>query len=130
MENPSTLRDASLSDIRPQLNLDTSQSGELERFQHEVLRPLLKFQHPILVRQFQAFLIEFKQNLDSVDSNQTRSYIQHVLKTHKRLRATYFGQLTGLMTDAEFGFYLQHRGEINKRLTQMLIQRLESHWCR
>lgn len=115
--------------LRPDLGIDTSQAFAVETFQHETLRPLLKLQHPLIVRQFDAFLVEHKQQLDRQGHQARQGYISHALKTHKRLRATYFGLVSGLMTEPEYDFYLQHRSELNKRLTQMLIQRLESHWC-
>lgn len=123
-----SIRDTALRNLRPELGIDTSQAFSVETFQHETLRPLLKLQHPIILRQFEAFLREHKQNLGEQDKGQRQTYISHALKTHKRLRATYFGLVSGLMTEGEYDFYLTHRSELNKRLTQMLIQRLESHW--
>jgi hypothetical protein len=127
-EDISTSRDQHLQALRPDLGIDTTQSSATETFQHETLRPLLKFQHSILVRQFDAFLAEHKQQLTPQPAERRSAYIAHALKTHKRLRATLFGLVSGLMTDTEYDFYLSNRSEVNKRLTQMLIQRLESHW--
>lgn len=128
MPNDRSPRDEALLQMRPDLGLDTSQSMAMERFQHETLRPLLKLQHPLLVRQFEAFLVETKQDLTTQSAGQRESYIAHACKVHKRLRATFFGLVTGVMTEEEYQFYLANRGECNKRLTQMLIQRLSSHW--
>jgi NAD-specific glutamate dehydrogenase len=128
MNNLLSSRDTALQQLRPELGIDTSQALALETFQHQTLRPLLKLQHPIILRQFEAFLREHKQNFSEQGKDQRQTYISHALKTHKRLRATYFGLLSGLMTEGEYDFYLSHRSELNKRMTQMLIQRLESHW--
>ena len=124
MTNSDHLRDHALLEIRPQLGLDTTQSRPLERFQHQTLRPLLKLQHSILVRQFQAFLKEHKQHLADQSTSERQAYISHVVKTHKRLRATLFGLISGFMTGDEYDFYLENRSECNKRITQMVIQRL------
>lgn len=129
MKDPTSIsRDQYLRQLRPQLGIDSTQSFAVETFQNETLRPLLKFQHPLLVRQFDAFLVEHKQQLEVQSPQDRKKYINHALKTHKRLRATCFGLVTGLMTEPEYDFYLKNRGEVNKRLTQMLIQRIESHW--
>jgi hypothetical protein len=121
-------RDAGLQALRPVLGIDTAQAQPIEAFQHQTLRPLLKLQHPLLLRQFEAFLVEHKQSFDQQTPDARQRYISHALKTHKRLRATYFGLVTGLMTEEEYDFYVANRGELHKRMTQLLIQRLESHW--
>lgn len=128
MNSSSLLRDEALRQLRPELGLDTDKAMAMETFQNETLRPILKWQHPLIIRQFTAFLRENKQDLASKNPDAQQSYISHALKTHKRLRATYFGLISGLMTEGEYEVYLTNRGEIHKRITQLLIQRLESHW--
>jgi len=121
-------RDQNLVALRPSLSLNGEASRPVEQFQNETLRPILKLQHELFVAAFQDFLRENKQQWPAELTQRQRDYISHVLKTHKRLRATLFGMVCGMMTKSEYEVYLLHRSEVHKRLTQMLIQRLESQY--
>jgi len=118
-------RDQALLEMRPRLSLDNSKAGEAESFQNKTLRPLLKLQNPLLKIMVREWLDAHKQDLTQQEGEEAKKLIEHILKTNKGLRATLFAMVVGLMTEEEVEEYLQHKREMNRRLTTMLIQRLQ-----
>ena len=118
-------RDDFLQKMRPVLDLPDLPAEPVARFQHEVLRPVLKLQNPLLLRGFAAYLTETKTNFARLDPAAQAAAIEQALKTHKRLRATFFGLVAACMTVAEYEFYLAHQRDLHKRMTLLLIKRLQ-----
>ena len=117
-------RDQALLAIRPLLPLDNSLSTEREKFQNETLRPILKFQNPAIKVVVNEWMKAHKQDLSSQTKERASATIEHVLKTNQQLRNQLFALVTGLMTEVELSYYFSQKGELNRRLTSMLIQRL------
>jgi hypothetical protein len=101
---------------------------DFEAFQSHVLRPVLKQQHAAIVEVFEAHLAEIRWNSASHSRQDTAARFEHELKTHLRLRATLMGMAMAGMTLAELRFCLRYRGEVQKRLTALLIRRIGSHF--
>ncbi|MEL6632575.1 MAG: glyoxalase [Bacteroidota bacterium] len=118
-----SVRDSQLLTLRPKVEVQNTFGNEVEAFQHTVLRPILKAQNELILMQFHAWLGENKQQ---PSPEKALELIPHALKTHKRLRATYFGLVSGWFTKDEYQFYLKHQREIHRRMTTMLIERLRS----
>ena len=122
MEN----RSEELLALRPLLFLDGVNEKPLEKFQNQVLRPILKYQHELWV-------LELKQNqffLQIMEKRWTgaefRQAIQSGISRSPDLKNRYFGMVTGLMTSDEYSFYLANRTELNKRILSMVIDRILS----
>ncbi|RMG71086.1 MAG: hypothetical protein D6722_07465 [Bacteroidetes bacterium] len=118
-------RDQALKVLRPHVGHAETKS-EIEAFQHAVLRPLLKLQHDLLVLQFEDQARSLKLPWDRMPAAERRATAEHLMQTHHRLRASLTGLVTGLMTREEFGFFLLHQDELGKRLSSMLMARLQS----
>ena len=118
-------RDLALLAMRPVIAF-TPAADPVENFQHAVLRPLLKLQHPLLVQQFEAQVVALKLPWDRMPAAERRATVQHLVQTHHRLRASLGSLVTALMTQTEFSFYLTHQAALNKRLGTLLVARLQS----
>ena len=115
--------DQTLIDIRPLGPTETEKASEIEQFQNDVLRPILKFQHELFIaesrsnsilnRCFQRETIEGK-----------RADIKQVFSKNAPIKYLLIGMVTGLMTADEFLSYQKQKSEFDKRITQMLIERL------
>lgn len=121
-------RDQALKALRPVIPY-TPAADEVEDFQHAVLRPLLKLQHPLLVQQFEAQALALKLPWSRMPAAERQATVQHLVQTHHRLRASLSSLVTALMTQAEFAFYLTHQAELNKRLGTLLVARLQSAYA-
>jgi hypothetical protein len=115
--------DKALVEIRPNVILESFNSDrENERFQNETLRPILKLQHNLLV----DFILN-QPKFDSVlKHKEVRKVFEDKLKdfiNQAYLKGQLIGMITGHFTSFELKFYLTQSKDINKRISQMLLQR-------
>lgn len=119
-----------LVSIRPEipgLGKNGSYFNSVEEFQNACLRPIIKFQNDIIIKTFQK-----EKNLKTVLSrgnnsrDQTLGIISHYIKMNKAISYLYVGIIYGLMTLRESEFYLQNHKELNKRIVQMISERINS----
>lgn len=125
MENRTT----QLIQIRPNLDLATA-TTEMEQFQNNTLRPILKFQNQLILHLFRNFIDKRfrkkKNTFDGMDISDQNIFITNAMKTDVRLKNIFLGIVLGHFTVEELTFYQKHESEINRRITSLLIQRLQS----
>ena len=125
MENRTT----QLTQIRPILDLVIA-STEIEKFQNNTLRPILKFQNPIVLQLFQNYINKRfrkkKNTFAGMDISDQNIFINKTMKTDVRLKNILLGIVIGQFTLEELAFYHMNESEINRRITTLLIQRLQS----
>ncbi|MDC3029859.1 glyoxalase [Flavobacteriales bacterium] len=121
-------RTSSLLAIRP--NIDTIDKSlktkDVEVFQNNVLRPILKFQNDLLLQIFIDYTNQYKGVFFKLSDHEKLSYIQQALSTNQRLRSLILGTIVGLFAVEDFGFYKLNSSALNKRIITMTIQRLQS----
>ena len=121
-------RTSSLLVIRP--NIDTIDKSlktkDIEAFQNNVLRPILKFQNDLLLQIFIDYANQYKGVFFKLSDHEKLSYIQQALSTNQRLRSLILGTIVGLFTVEDFGYYKLNSSALNKRTITMTIQRLQS----
>ena len=120
-------RTSSLLVIRP--NIDTIDKSlktkDIEAFQNNVLRPILKFQNDLLLQIFIDYANQYKGVFFKLSDHEKLSYIQQALSTNQRLRSLILGTIVGLFTVEDFGYYKLNSSALNKRIITMTIQRLQ-----
>ena len=121
-------RTSSLLAIRP--NIDTIDKAlntkEIETFQNDVLRPILKFQNDLLLQIFIDYANQYKGVFFKLSNYEKLSYIQQALSTNQRLRSLILGTIVGLFAVEDYGYYRLNLSALNKRIITMAIQRLQS----
>jgi hypothetical protein len=110
--------------IRPQIDTQPAQAAN-EAFLHESLRPVLKLQNELLVNITRHFLEKRKVKWEQLNQQQRLQQIQHSVGKDNRLRGLLFGCILGQFTSMELAYYLSNESEINRRISHLLIQRLE-----
>lgn len=120
------MRSQQLSSIRPNLELDSSQSTPAEQFQNQTLRPILKFQHELLVAAFRAYIDKRHGVFFQLSAKDRVEWIKHSLQKDQSLRNTLTGMIMGHFTLEEWTIFQSNEAEHSRRLIQMLIQRLQS----
>lgn len=108
--------------IRPILNL--SASSEKECFQNEVLRPILKLQHDIIIALFTFYIEKHNINVVDLDSTNDESEISTVIKKNTVLRNQLLGTVIGQMVLEEFLIYKKEERAYNKRILNMIGKRI------
>ena len=110
------------SDLRPILKLKES-SSPIEGFQNDTLRPILKLQNNIIVTLFNLYLENYKIILVS-KPKELLEQIKKICQKDKSLKNQLIGVTIGMFEDEEFKTYSEYSNEFNKRIIQMIIQRL------
>jgi len=120
------LRSSQLQSIRPQLNLDITQSSPAEQFQNQTLRPILKLQHDLLVAVFRGYIQKRHGVFAQLSSSAKLDWIQHSLQQDQRLRQLMAGIVIGQFTVEEWAVFAEHEAEYVRRLMGLVVQRLQS----
>ena len=112
-----------LKSLRPEIYYKKEAITELEIFQNEVLRPILKYQHELIV----ALVKNEKQLFEQLKMEEISSVklTQFFLK-QPNYKYFLIGKTCALMTSDEFGFYLKHKKELDKRISNMITDRILS----
>lgn len=116
----------SLIQLRPDVLREALESSPIEKFQNEVLRPILKFQHELLLEEWKLnpLFIQIKETSNPV---QKRKLLGLILSKNSGLLQRLIGTVVGLLTIDEFNFYLSEKVLIDKRIKELLLTRLLSY---
>lgn len=113
--------------LRPTLNFAPAAAPE-EAFQNNSLRPIMKLQHELLVTAFRLYLEKRKVKMEQIAVKQRFAKIKELVTRDNRLRGLLFGITVGQFTAEEMQYYVQFEGSINRRITNLLVERLLSNW--
>lgn len=119
-------RDQSLISIRPLIDIKQENNLPLEKFQNDTLRPILKLQHDCILKIFNDFLQAHKMTLNNLSKEQIEEIIHHNIKKNMALQSMLKGIIIGHFTESELSYWLLHKEEINKRIIQLCIKRIQS----
>ena len=109
--------------LRPVLNLAPAAAPN-ERFQNETLRPVAKLQHQLLRAAFRLYLKKRKVNMDQIAVARRFEKVKELVGRDNRLRGLLFGIMVGQFTAGEMDYYVGHESEVNRRITNLLTERL------
>ena len=112
--------------LRPDISAKKVDQTLSEEFQNTTIRPILKYQHTILIVFFSSNV--HVQYIVSTNFSLLKKQNQLKLFASKQLafRAQLLGMVTGLFTDAEFEFYLSEKVNLDKRISSMILERFFS----
>ncbi|MDC6364635.1 MULTISPECIES: glyoxalase [Flavobacteriaceae] len=120
-------RSKSLLDIRPEVNqavLHINMSDE-ERFQNETLRPVIKMQNLLLVEAFKNYVNKHKGVFYELSLEKRLEYIERAIQKDIKFRNSLKGMVIGQFTIEEYQVYIQNSSALNKRMMNMVIERLK-----
>ena len=115
-----------LAALRPDLEVDVSKSLPEEAFQNLTLRPILKLQHTLLAQLFQHYIHKRKDGYFSLSKRAKLDWIEHSVRTDLRFKSLLMGAVIGHFTAAELDFFHSNEAGCMRRLTDLLVQRLQS----
>ena len=114
--------------LRPVLkNLINSNTSDLERFQNEVLRPIIKMQNNLLVAFFNNYIKNRKIDFNKLKAEFQENKINSILTKDINFKNILLGSIIGHFNENEIKIYLKSKSELNKRIIQMLNQRLQDN---
>lgn len=101
-------------------------SSSEERFQNRTLRPILKFQNDLFIEVFKNYAIKQKGVFFSLSPEKKMNYIENVIQRDIKFRNSLKGIVIGLFTVCEYQEYILNSSNLNKRMMNLLIERLKS----
>lgn len=112
--------------MRPELPnvVNSTEISEIELFQNEVLRPIMKFQNNVLTTLFISNLKKRDVDFSKMNLNGRIAYVTYVIQKDLGLRNVLIGMVLGLLTVDEIGQYYYHETEYRRRISKMVIDRL------
>jgi len=122
-------RDQKLVELRPEIPgaFVSEQTSQEEKFQNETLRPIAKLQSKLLLEIFKNYIERRKNVYDKLSHQKRMHYIDHAVKHDAKLRNVVKGVFVGLFTHDEYVHYSDNMRALNKRITNLTIERLKSH---
>jgi pyoverdine/dityrosine biosynthesis protein Dit1 len=120
-----------LETIRPDIKSikNDLQSSEAERFQNVTIRPILKFQNSLILSLVNNHLFKHKIILSEMSQEKRFDTIKSILLNDRKFHELMTGIVVGLFTDQELTSYFSNEKELKKRITKMMIKRIQSQLC-
>lgn len=104
----------------------TNQSSSEEIFQNMTLRPILKTQNDLFIQVFINYAIKQKNVFFSLTPEKKMQYIENVIQRDIKFRNSLKGMIIALFTLDEYAEYIRISSNLNKRMMNMLVERLKS----
>lgn len=120
-------RDNNVLELRGEsLGTINSQSSLEEVFQNKTLRPILKLQNDLFIQVFINYALKQKNVFFSLTPEKKMAYIENVIQRDIKFRNSLKGMVIAFFTLDEYAEYIQNSSNLNKRMMNMLIERLKS----
>lgn len=97
----------------------------LELFQNQTLRPVIKMQHDLLIASFNTYKAKRKIDFSSLTDQKKRSKTKAVFVKYINYKNLTLGFIIGAFSLEEFAYYSLNASELNKRIIQIVIQRVQ-----
>jgi hypothetical protein len=119
-------RDLTVLELRGEAfgTINENSSSE-EIFQNKTIRPILAMQNDLFVAVFINYAIKQKSVFFTF-SRKKMAYIENVIQRDIKFRNSLKGIVIGWFTVDEYNQYIKNSSSINKRMMNMLIERLKS----
>lgn len=120
-------RDNNVLELRGEsLGTITSQSSLEEVFQNKTLRPILKLQNDLFIQVFINYAMKQKNVFFSLTPEKKMAYVENVIQRDIKFRNSLKGMVIAFFTLDEYAEYIQNSSNLNKRMMNMLVERLKS----
>lgn len=120
-------RDIDINNWRGQaIGIVSEQSSSEEKFQNETLRPILRLQNDLFLLVFKNHVSKHKNDFYSLTIERKMQFIENAIQKDIKFRNALKGMVIALFTLAEYEVYIQNSSALNKRMMNMLIERLKS----
>jgi len=120
-------RDFSIIELRPQIlsaRILPDMSAE-EYFQNKVLRPVIKLQNDLFIEVFKNYIRKNKNSFYDINANERLRYIENAVQKDIKFRNSLKGIVVGQFTIDEYKAYIENSSSLNKRMMNLLIQRIQ-----
>ena len=100
-------------------------TSKTERFQNEVIRPVIKMQHNLLTVLFQDYTKQRKIDFDVLDKEKQIEKINTTLIKDTNFKNILLGIILGQFSVDELTYFTKKPSELKRRIIQIIKQRLQ-----
>ncbi len=104
--------------VTPEMSFD-------EQFQNATLRPIIKFQNALLLAAFRNYISKHKNGFYELTLENRLSFIDNAVHKDIKFRNSLKGMIIGQFTLEEYETYITNSSALNKRMMNMVIERLK-----
>ena len=121
-------RHQDLKRIRPEIPtaIITEHMSSQERFQNETIRPIAKFQNPLLIEVFRNYVAKHKNVFYDLSVSKRMAYVENAIHKDMKFRNSLKGIIIGQFTVTEYLDYIKDSSALNKRMMHIVKERLLS----
>ena len=122
-------RDSLLLSMRPEIpsaKITPNMSAD-ESFQNKTLRPVAKLQNDLLLAVFRNYVAKHKNVFYDLTIEKKLDYIENAIHKDMKFRNSLKGMIIGQFTLKEFETYIQNSSALNKRMMDLVKERLKSN---
>ncbi|WP_410005196.1 glyoxalase [Aequorivita nionensis] len=122
-------RDSMLLRMRPEIpsaKITPNMSAD-ECFQNKTLRPVAKLQNDLLLAAFRNYTAKHKNVFYDLTIEKRLDYIENAIHKDMKFRNSLKGIIIGQFTLEEFNSYIQNSSALNKRMMDIVKERLKSN---
>jgi hypothetical protein len=120
-------RDQFITNLRGEtIGFVNPSSSSDEKFQNQTLRPILKLQNDLFIEVFKNHISKHKNDFYLYTVEKKLQFIENTIQKDIKFRNALKGIVIGLFTIDEYATYIQNSSSLNKRMMNMLIERLKS----
>ncbi len=98
-----------------------------ECFQNCTLRPVTKLQNDLLLAAFRNYVVKHKNVFYDLNLEKRLDYIENAIHKDMKFRNSLKGIIIGQFTLEEFDIYIQNSSALNKRMMDIVKERLKSN---
>lgn len=101
------------------------QSSKEEAFQNRTIRPILKLQNDLFIESFINYVNKNKKDFYGMTTEKQLTFIDTAIHKDIKFRNALKGMVIAFFTIEEFREYIQNSSNLNKRMMNILIERLK-----
>ncbi len=98
-----------------------------EQFQNKTLRPIVKLQNELFVMVFRNYVSKHKNVFYTLSLDRRLQYIENAIQKDIKFRNSLKGMVIGQFTIEEYELYIQNSSSLNKRMMNLVVERLKSN---
>lgn len=104
----------------------TPETSDEEFFQNETLRPITKLQNDLIVAVFQNYMTKSKIDFRQYSIQKKMDFIENAIKKDIKIQNILKGTVIAFFTLEEYNRYSVNSSALNKRITNLLVERIKS----
>ena len=108
-------------------NLIKEGTLDIEKFQNEVIRPIIKMQHSLSIALFQDYIKQRKIDFINLKKEKQIERINTILTKDTNFKSIILGCVIGHFSLNELNFFFQNSSEFKKRVIQIVKHRLQDN---